>query len=270
MLNLPFAKPGQFWKANLHAHTTRSDGKLTPAELCGIYREAGYNVLAVTDHFMERFGYPIVDSTPFRAEGFTTLLGAELHGPGLPTTLWHLLAVGLPADFAHPTADETGPQVGKRASEAGAFVAIAHPGWYTLPFENAMEIDYADAVEVWNTTCHYDNDRGESWYMADQLLAEGRNYFAIATDDAHCSLRPDTFGGWTMIRSETLEPDALLVALKAGSFYCSTGPAIHDIRVEGDEMVVECDPAIRIFATGGGPLHRDVTTVGATEARFEI
>jgi hypothetical protein len=268
--NLPFDKPGQFWKANLHSHTTRSDGKLTPSELATAYREHGYHVLAITDHFMERFGYPIVDSSPFRTELFTTLLGAELHGPGLMLGPWHILAVGLPPDFAPAREDESGPEVAKRASDSGAFVAIAHPSWYSLFYEKAREIDFADAIEVWNTTCHYDNDRGESWYLADQFLMTGRRPFAIATDDTHCAGRPDTFGGWTMIKSASLDPESILVALKAGHFYASTGPSLHDIRLAGDSVVVESDPATAIFATGPGALHRDVTVPGTTEARFEI
>jgi hypothetical protein len=268
--HLPFDKPGSFWKASLHTHTTRSDGKLTPTELATVYRNAGYHVLAVTDHFMERFGFPIVDTVPFQTEEFTTLLGAELHGPGLLLGPWHILAVGLPPDFAHASAVETGPEIARRAMNAGAFVAIAHPAWYSLFFEKAKEMDFADAIEVWNTTCHYDNDRGESWYLADQFLMTGRRPFAIATDDAHCAARPDTFGGWTMIRSESLDPASILAALKAGHFYASTGPSIHDIRQEGDQMVVECDPVNVVFATGPGAIHRDITAPATITAAFEI
>lgn len=270
MKHLPFDKPGTFWKASLHTHTTRSDGKLTPTELATAYREAGYHVLAITDHFMERFDFPIVDSTPFRTDGFTTLLGAELHGPGLMLGPWHILAVGLPADFAPAREDETGPEVARRASDAGAFVAIAHPAWYSLFFEKAKEMDFADAIEAWNTTCHYDNDRGESWYLVDQFLMTGRRTFAIATDDAHCAARPDTFGGWTMIKSESLDPESILAALKAGHSFASTGPNILDVRQEGDQIIVETDPAVAVFATGAGALHRDVTAPGTTTAAFDI
>jgi hypothetical protein len=37
-------------KVNLHAHTTYSDGSFSPAELVNIYKDAGYDVLAITDH----------------------------------------------------------------------------------------------------------------------------------------------------------------------------------------------------------------------------
>lgn len=38
-----------FYKANLHCHTTFSDAKKTPEQVKDIYKELGYSVLAVTD-----------------------------------------------------------------------------------------------------------------------------------------------------------------------------------------------------------------------------
>ncbi|MDQ3654049.1 MAG: phosphotransferase [Chloroflexota bacterium] len=224
----------------------------------------------MTDHFMERYGFPIVDTTSHRSENFTTLIGAELHGPGLMRGPWHILAVGLPFDFAPAGGDESGPDVARRASEAGAFVVIAHPAWYTLMYEKAKELDFADAIEVFNFTCLLDNDRGESWYLADQFLMTGRRPFAIATDDTHNSARPDTFGGWTMVRSESLDPDSLLAALRAGHFYASTGPELHDITVDSDKVRVSCSEASAVFITGPGSLHRTAVGDRLTGAEFPL
>ena len=38
------------YKANLHSHSTLSDGCLTPEEMAAAYREQGYSILAITDH----------------------------------------------------------------------------------------------------------------------------------------------------------------------------------------------------------------------------
>ncbi|MCU0944651.1 MAG: hypothetical protein MUF65_04695, partial [Rubritepida sp.] len=98
-----FAAPGRFWKGNLHTHSTASDGVRAPEAVCATYREAGYDFLALTDHFLAKYGFPIVDTRPFRAPGFTTILGAELHAPATALgELWHILALGLPLDFAPP------------------------------------------------------------------------------------------------------------------------------------------------------------------------
>jgi hypothetical protein len=131
--NLPFDKPGRFYRGNLHAHSSDSDGTRLPEELARLYREAGYDFLAITDHFRERYGFPVTDTRPYRREGFTTLLGAELHAPETGLSVdWHILAVGLPPDFPPRGPSEGGPDLARRAVEAGAFVGIAHPAWYGL------------------------------------------------------------------------------------------------------------------------------------------
>ena len=43
-------KEGTYYKANLHCHTTFSDGRLTPEEVKKAYQEQGYSVVAYTDH----------------------------------------------------------------------------------------------------------------------------------------------------------------------------------------------------------------------------
>ena len=124
----PFSSPGRFWRGNLHTHSTRSDGHLTPDQVCSFYRDAGYDFLALTDHFLERYEFPITDTRAYRTPEFTTIFGAELHaGQAEFGQLWHILAVGLPADFAPSFPAETGPGIAARALEAGAFVAAAHP-----------------------------------------------------------------------------------------------------------------------------------------------
>ncbi|MCC5946996.1 MAG: hypothetical protein JJT89_00955 [Nitriliruptoraceae bacterium] len=47
--DVDWSSTGRF-KANLHAHTTCSDGSLSPAEVIDAYAARGYDVLAITDH----------------------------------------------------------------------------------------------------------------------------------------------------------------------------------------------------------------------------
>ena len=163
MRNLPFDKPGRFYKGNLHAHSSVSDGTLPPEELARLYRKAGYDFLAITDHFRQRYGFPITDTRPHRREGFTTLLGAELHAPETRLGLdWHILAVGLPPDFPPRRPSEGGSELARRAAEAGAFVGIAHPVWYGLAPQDAESLrGAAHAVEVYNHSTLEDNDRAD-------------------------------------------------------------------------------------------------------------
>ena len=38
-------------KACLHLHTTASDGDATPEQAMELYEKAGYDILAITDHY---------------------------------------------------------------------------------------------------------------------------------------------------------------------------------------------------------------------------
>ncbi len=41
-MDTPFSKPGRFYKGNLHTHSTRSDGGLSPEAVCAFYRRMGF------------------------------------------------------------------------------------------------------------------------------------------------------------------------------------------------------------------------------------
>jgi len=255
-----FTTPGKFYRGNLHTHSTRSDGALDPEEVCRRYQAEGYDFIALTDHFVGLFDYPITDTTGCRKNGFTTIPGAELHtGTMQNGHLWHLLAVGLPSDFTPPDApgfrpvknSEPAAGIAQRARDAGAFVAIAHPHWSGLTEADARSITAAHAVEIYNHGCVVDNDRGEGFLTLEHLLNEGRHLNLIATDDAHFNT-PDFFGGWVMVKAAENTPDALLAALKAGAYYSTTGPQINDIRITKGSVEVDCTPAVSILVHGRG------------------
>lgn len=278
MRGIAFSTPGRFWRGNLHTHSTRSDGVLEPEEVCRRYRAEGYDFLALTDHFVGCYGYPIVDTVPFRAPGFTTLLGAEVHSGAMANgELWHILAVGLPAGFApsdspdfHPRpGQETGAEIAARAVAAGAFVAIAHPQWSGLTLADARAISAAHAVEIYNHGCATGCDRADGFSIADLLLTEGRRLSLIATDDAHFS-EPDHFGGWVMVKAEENTPEALLAALKAGAFFSTQGPDLRDVRIEQDHVVVECSAVVSVIAQGRGTGAKAVHGHSMTSARVPL
>ena len=269
-----FSAPGKFYRGNLHTHSTRSDGVLDPQEVCQRYHAEGYDFISLTDHFVGRFDYPITDTSNYRNEGFTTVLGAEMHTGAMANGLiWHLLAIGLPADFTPPDApdfiaregSETGACIAQRARDAGAFVAIAHPHWSRMTEADARSISAAHAVEIYNHGCAVDNDRGESLMVLDRLLDQGNRLNLIAADDAHFNT-PDHFGGWVMVKATENSPEALLAALKAGEFYASLGPQIQDIRIGEDYVEVDCSACVTIIVQGRGTgtatLHGASMTTG--------
>ena len=273
-----FTAPGKFYRGNLHTHSKRSDGVLSPEEVCRRYRAEGYDFLALTDHFVGLFNYPIVDTVPFRTNTFTTILGAELHSGSMENgELWHILAVGLSADFAPsntpgfwPVPDqETGPEIAARAVAAGAFVAVAHPQWSGLTVADARSLTSAHAVEAYNHGCATGCDRPDGFAVLDQLLAEGKKLNLIATDDAHFS-EPDHFGGWVMVKSVENEPDALLNALKAGDYYSSQGPQLHTVTITEKEVHVEMSACVSVIISGSGTAAKAVHGHSMTKATVPL
>lgn len=269
MHSSPFDKPGRFWRGNIHAHSTKSDGKLTPSEVVAAYRAHGYDFIALTDHFMAKFGWPIVDTSSFRDESFTTIAGAELHaGETSVGEPWHFVSVGLPLDFAPVRDDESPAELARRAVDAGAFVGIAHPSRYSLTLEEALRIEAAQGIEIYNYTTAAHNDRADSWWLCDQLSDRGRRVLAFGADDAHFNARPDDFGCWVQVKCQLLDPDQLLAALKAGEFYTSQGPELFDLAIVDGRIRVKCSPAATIFASGRGSTARQARGVDLTEASF--
>ena len=275
---LAFSAAGTFWRGNLHTHSNLSDGALDPAELCRRYKAEGYDFMALTDHFIGIYGYPIANTLAFRDDRFTTLLGAELHSGAMENgELWHILAVGLPADFApsnspgfKPVAgQETGPALAQRARDAGAFVAIAHPHWSGLTLADARSIKAAHAVEIYNYGCATGCDREGGGHVLDLLLSEGQRLDLIATDDAHFT-EPDHFGGWVMVKAQQNTPEALLAALKAGAYYSSQGPELRDVVVMDDHVEVRCTAVRSIIVQGHGQAAVAVHGQSLTQGRIPL
>ncbi len=96
----PFNLPGRFWRGNLHTHSNLSDGALEPAAVVEAYKDAGYDFMMLSDHFRQKYNWPMADTRAFRSNNFTTIIGSEIHAP--ETAIgedWHIVAAGLPLDF---------------------------------------------------------------------------------------------------------------------------------------------------------------------------
>ncbi len=63
---------GKFYKANLHSHSTVSDGAWTPEEIKERYMSRGYSVVAYTDHHV------MIPHNELTDENFVALNGVEL------------------------------------------------------------------------------------------------------------------------------------------------------------------------------------------------
>lgn len=226
------------YKANLHTHSTVSDGRYTPQEMIRFYSGKEYDVLALTDH--GKYNHlPALDSC-----GMTLLSGIELHPAGPRDTRWHLLCLGVPEN-AVPGDVENVPvqEVIDRVKAAGGLVFAAHPYWCGFQHENVTRLRGISGTEVWNTSCRY---IGKAYNMQiwDDMLMQNFRYSALAVDDAHKDW--DMFMGWTMICAEDPSPESLLKALESGSFYSSTGPEFTRLSWKNNVLEAEFSPCCEV------------------------
>jgi hypothetical protein len=130
---------------------------------------------------------------------------------------------------------------------------MAHPMASLLTLADAESLDAAHAVEVYNALSAWE-DRGDSWHLCDLLLGRGHRLGAYAADDAHFQPQdPPGCAAWVQVRAESLDPAALLAALKVGHYYSSTGPEIHAIGLHDGSITVRCSPVSRVLVTGCVP-----------------
>ena len=229
-------------RANLHTHTTNSDGAFSPEEIIEMYRGAGYDVLAFTDH---RKTNPV---STYDGKGMTLISGIELHPVGPHNFPWHILAVGVPEDFPH-THPATGQEAVNLASAAGAAVFCAHPYWCGFTPEDVMTLDRILGIEVYNTSTRYIG-KELNMYCWDSCLDAGKEYTAIAVDDIHS--KRDFCGGWTMICAESNSKEDVIKALKQGYFYSSQGPEFSKIAVHDNILEAEFTSCASAVLVGRG------------------
>ncbi len=267
----PFTAPGNWYRGNLHTHTTESDGRLTPEQAVRRYRRRGYDFLALSDHNR------VTSTRGLGDEDFLLLRGIELDGDRSEMRgSYHVLGFGLTRGGKPPRSPKV-PEAIAWIKEHGGEAVLAHPAWSGLALRDMMKYDGFLGVEVFNTGCHYEIGKGYSTVHWDDCLNRGRRWFGFAVDDSHQVLTPDhpldAGRAWVMVKAPRLTRGAIMSALRRGLFYSSWGPRIHDIRVDGDTISVRTSPValINFIAPGwqGGSRHA-VRTDAITRARLKL
>lgn len=276
-----------YYKANMHCHTTCSDGKLSPDEVKRIYMENGYSIVAFTDH------EHVIDQSHLSDESFLALVGCEVAIKEIPTDstlanqqmkVCHLNFFALnpknpitpcynsAADhFVTPEAEgrfipdgeynrlythKSISEMIKRAHDMGYLVAYNHPSW---SLENSLDyLGYSgiDFVEICNTGCMREGHADDE-HVFEDLLLSGRRVMCIAGDDNH-NKKPlgtpasDSFGGYIMINEEKFDYPSIMKALWQGKFYVSTGADILSITKDGDNVHIKTSGARAIHMRTGG------------------
>ncbi len=229
-------KSGRRWyKGNLHTHTTRSDGRLIPEAVVSLYREKGYDFLALTDHWS-------LSRTEER-EDILLLSGCEYDvGATVQEGIYHIVGIGMespPALRRSPSLTAQKIIDGIRA--VGGIAILAHPAWSLNRPEEAAKLTDLAGTEIYNSVSGLPwNVRPYSGAFVDQMASRGVFLNCMAADDAHFYQGDETLS-YLMVRAEEHSPAALLDALRRGDFYATQGPEFS-LRQEGIRILVDCTP----------------------------
>ncbi len=283
---------GTFYKANLHAHTVVSDGKLTPEEMKREYQKRGYSVVAYTDHRVYR------NHTELNDDSFIALAACEVDIDGPFQTpgdysrvqTYHINLFDTRPDYeterkyqsVMPQCDYHDTEGLNRYLEEmknlGFLTCYNHPYWSLQNYDDYKVLKGLWAMEIFNYGCEHDGLYGYQPQVYDELLRCGNRLFNVAGDDNH-NLLPfgdplcDSFGGFTFIKAEQLTYESIANALKNGHFYSSMGPQIRELYIEDGELVVKCSPVEKIYVImEGRNSHKQLASAGETieEARFRL
>ena len=252
-----FSQEGKWFKGNIHAHTTVSDGTVTPEQQAEDYRAAGYDFLSITDHNV------MLAHEQLSCGDFLVLPGWERDIP-LEEKVKCIHMVGLfPADtpdgaeFSRPKGDPADMSMQELVDQMrgeNVYTVIAHPLWSRMEPEEVRALHNYDAIEVFNTgterLCH----AGHAETYWDMLLRDGKRVHGVACDDTHGKgAKSDRFGGWVMVNAPELTREAILSALKSGNFYASCGPELREVSLEDGVLTVSCSPCEEIHVISYPP-----------------
>ena len=296
------------FKANLHAHTTLSDGKLTPEQSVEAYKAKGYQILALTDHEA-----PCTHHS-FTTKDFLMLTGYEAYirpsaeckldwfGPEIHLNLFakdpdNLTFIGYDPKFCKycsleyaeklPKSRDLGPRQFTPeyiqsfidcAVENGYLVSYNHPVWSMDRPEDILNLNGCFSLEVFNTGSMMISGYEENLALYDALLRRGKFWYLHGADDNHNTVPledplSDSFGSWTMIAAPELTYPAVIQALEQGRFYATTGPEIHQLQICDGKVSLECSPAVRVTMHMSPKYCRNVWNADGSEftsAEFEI
>ena len=256
-----------FYKANFHCHTDRSDGKLTPEECVAFYRDAGYSILSVTDHKVV---------TEAVSDRLLMIPGIELdwYVRGDYIQCVHILGLGMDKAFASRWDPHGSPQEGiDLINRLGGIAVLAHPAWSLNTPAFMRSLKGLAGVEIWNSvsTLPLNADRADSSSLLDTTWASGGELLPVfANDDSH-PYADEAGVAATMVQAEELTLPAVMAALRAGRFYATTGPEIHQIENRDNrEIIVHCSPAESVIFYSNAPWAegRAVIRRGITECSY--
>jgi len=241
-----FGNPRQ--KVAAHVHTTRSDGHVSPEQAAEIYRAAGFDAIALTDHWT--YG------AAWDNQGMQIFSGAEYNigGGNAANGVFHIVGIGMEADpqlinqnsgcLKDSIAEAN--HAAQAITQAGGIAVLAHPAWSVNTPEMIRQLDHIAATEIYNTvSAVHESNRADSSDVIDMMATEGWVRPLLAVDDTHYYDGTDECKSFIMVQAEHADVKSILAAIQQGLFYASQGPEIHIVREDSD-VIVRCSPVCEI------------------------
>lgn len=258
---------GHWYKANLHCHSTLSDGQCSPEELAEVYRKEGYHIVAFSDH------RKLIPHPELKREDFLPLTAVELDAPDQRQEearwrqCYHLNFFAKDenaTDISFYDRDklcseykiEDFNRLIADANAAGFLAQYNHPRWSLQDCRDFLPLEGLWSFEVYNTGCELAmlNGWGDDEYV--QMMRTGKYLIPTAADDNHNGApfgapKCDSFGGFTMIKADELSYPAVIRAMEEQACYASTGPIIQELYVEDGIVHITTDPATAVLMRTG-------------------
>ncbi|MBE6688525.1 MAG: PHP domain-containing protein [Ruminococcaceae bacterium] len=289
---------GRFYKANLHCHSTVSDGRWSPEEIKKRYMEKGYSIVAYTDHDVFILHNELTDKE------FLALNGIEygFNNGVLPKKLskncdigmialkhdtviqpcWHRKKYMTPGctlnfkpfvrfdeskpDFERIYTPECINRMIKEGVDSGFFVTYNHPTWSNEEYTDYINYNGMHAMEICNYGCVASGNDEHNTRIYEEMLKSGKRLLCTATDDNHNKYgEDDSFGGFTVIKAEKLEYETITNALLRGEYYSSEGPVIDELWYEDGMVHITFEPAKLVFTN---KMTRNISKVSAPDGEF--
>jgi len=259
---------GNLYKANLHCHTTVSDGEFSPGQIKEFYKARGYHAVAYTDHQVCQPHPELTD------ENFLALTGIEIAYGIRKSTSIHVCVISRDplAQLHHPNTVEN--HIGllnegiRLLNERNYITTLNHPRWSGISAADIAAIEGMANMEVVNGYELVLDGYGDSSACYEEALRAGRKLRPLATDDSHHGVKGapghEFFQGFTMLKAPNLSYGSLIDALDKGHFYASTGPRIRNLWLEDGILHLECDPVRGVYVHGNLYRHR-ASKVEATD-----
>ena len=261
-------------KGGLHIHTDKSDGRKSSAEATELYRSAGYDFIAITDHWVYNPGS--------RSDGITVLSGIEYDiGSDVQGGIFHIVGIGCSEDpgFTRSSLTMTGSlqqtqYVIDHINGTGGAAILAHPAWSMNRAGDILRLRGLAGIEIYNAISGMPwGRRADSSVILDMLAVDGFMLPLHAADDTH--YYTEETGNcciWAEVSETSEVSEALLIdAIKNGRLYASRGPLL-EIERKHNTFYVTCSPVSSIVFQTGTPWIADRVTRadGLTHAEYTI